>query len=91
MNRLQVKQIALNLLGNAVKYTVAGKVEFIFDAIVDDGFSIKVRDTGLGIASEDHERVFEAFERAAGNEFPGTGLGFAIVKELVTSLGRDIT
>jgi len=89
-NRLKIKQIALNLLGNAAKYTVTGEIGLFMTTVGQHHFRIRVTDTGIGISEEDKERVFEEFERAAGNDFPGTGLGLAIVRELVESLGGDI-
>ena len=53
-------------------------------------WSIRVSDTGMGIAPEDSERVFDEFERAAGEDIPGTGLGLAIVKELCRVLSGQI-
>ena len=47
-------------------------------------------DTGVGIGVEDHERVFEEFERAAADDIPGTGLGLAIVKELSRALKGEL-
>jgi signal transduction histidine kinase len=89
-NRLKIKQIALNLLGNAAKYTATGEVGFFMKAVGEHHFRIRVTDTGIGICEEDKDRVFEEFERAAGDDFPGTGLGLAIVRELVASLGGEI-
>jgi signal transduction histidine kinase len=89
-NRLKIKQIALNLLGNATKYTATGEVGLFMTMVGKHRFQIRVTDTGIGIAEEDKERVFEEFERAAGDDFPGTGLGLAIVRELVASLGGEI-
>jgi signal transduction histidine kinase len=89
-NRLKIKQIALNLLGNAAKYTVTGEIGLFMTTVGQHDFRIRVTDTGIGISEKDKERVFEEFERATGNDFPGTGLGLAIVSELVESLGGDI-
>lgn len=89
-NRLKMKQVALNLLSNALKYTVAGKVEL---ELLDHDVShwlLRVSDTGVGIDEADSERVFEEFERAATDDIPGTGLGLAIVKELARTLNGEI-
>src|SRR6202790_1279775 len=72
-NRLKIKQIALNLLGNAAKYTATGEVGLFMTTVGKRHFRIRVTDTGIGIAEEDRERVFEEFERAAGNDFPEIG------------------
>jgi signal transduction histidine kinase len=81
-NRLKLKQIAVNLLSNAIKYTKSGQVELRFATHGAEHWSIRVSDTGIGIAPADAERVFDEFERAAGDDIPGTGLGLAIVREL---------
>lgn len=89
-NRLKIKQVALNLLSNATKYTSSGEVELALARCGDDAWSIRVSDTGIGIAAEDADRVFDEFERAAGDDIPGTGLGLAIVKELCRVLQGKI-
>ncbi|HVE07601.1 MAG TPA: sensor histidine kinase [Paraburkholderia sp.] len=81
-NRLKLKQVALNLLTNAVKYTKAGEVQFEMRASDADTWCLHVSDTGVGIGDADRERVFEAFERANQDDVPGAGLGLAIVREL---------
>jgi signal transduction histidine kinase len=89
-NRLKLKQIAVNLLSNATKYTKSGEVEFNFAMADAEHWSIRVADTGVGIAPSDADRVFDEFERAAGEDIPGTGLGLAIVKELSRVLNGQI-
>ncbi|REE23994.1 hypothetical protein B0G71_7286 [Paraburkholderia sp. BL27I4N3] len=89
-NRLKLKQIAINLLSNAIKYTKSGQIELSFAMAGAEHWSIRVADTGVGIAPSDAERVFGEFERAAGDEIPGTGLGLAIVKELCRVLNGQI-
>lgn len=89
-NRLKVKQVALNLLSNATKYTVSGEIELSMARLADGKWSIRVADTGVGIALSDADRVFDEFERAAGDDIPGTGLGLAIVKELCRVLRGQI-
>ncbi|WP_144113284.1 sensor histidine kinase [Paraburkholderia sp. BCC1886] len=89
-NRLKLKQIALNLLTNAAKYTRAGQVELSMSAVDEDFWRLRVSDTGVGINASDRERVFKEFERAADADIPGAGLGLAIVKELCRVLEGDI-
>jgi signal transduction histidine kinase len=89
-NRLKLKQIAVNLLSNATKYTKSGQVELRFAMAGAEHWTIRVSDTGVGIAASDSDRVFAEFERAAGEEIPGTGLGLAIVKELCRVLNGHI-
>jgi len=89
-NRLKLKQIAINLLSNALKYTKSGQVELQFAMHGAEHWAIRVSDTGIGIAPADANRVFDEFERAAGDDIPGTGLGLAIVSELCRVLGGHI-
>ncbi len=89
-NRLKLKQIAVNLLSNATKYTKSGEIELAFATAGAEHWSIRVSDTGVGIAPSDADRVFDEFERAAGEDIPGTGLGLAIVKELCRVLNGQI-
>jgi two-component system phosphate regulon sensor histidine kinase PhoR len=88
-----VHQILINLLDNAIKYTPeAGSVEVI--AAPSRGqVEISVRDSGIGIPSEDLPRLFERFyrvDKARSRELGGTGLGLAIVKHLVRAQGGDV-
>jgi signal transduction histidine kinase len=89
-NRLKVKQVALNLLSNATKYTATGEIELAMGGAGEGHWSIRVSDTGIGIAPSDADRVFDEFERAAGDDIPGTGLGLAIVKELCRVLHGQV-
>ncbi|MGF6771635.1 signal transduction histidine kinase [Paraburkholderia sp. GAS199] len=89
-NRLKLKQIALNLMTNAAKYTKAGQIELTMAAVDEDHWRLRVSDTGVGISSSDRERVFKEFERATDEDIPGAGLGLAIVKELCRMLGGEI-
>ncbi|MEZ0603726.1 sensor histidine kinase [Paraburkholderia sp. IW21] len=89
-HRLKLKQVALNLLTNAAKYTNAGQVELAMSAAEHDRWRLRVSDTGVGIRASDRERVFKEFERATADDIPGAGLGLAIVKELCRVLGGEI-
>ncbi|RKT21059.1 hypothetical protein B0G69_4432 [Paraburkholderia sp. RAU2J] len=89
-NRLKLKQIALNLLTNAAKYTKAGQIELTMIATQGEHWRLRVSDTGVGIGASDRERVFKEFERATDDDIPGVGLGLAIVKELCRVLEGDI-
>ncbi|MGA7782479.1 MAG: sensor histidine kinase [Paraburkholderia sp.] len=89
-NRLKVKQVALNLLSNATKYTVTGEIELAMAGAGEGHWSMRVSDTGIGIAPADVDRVFDEFERAAGDDIPGAGLGLAIVKEVCRILQGKI-
>jgi signal transduction histidine kinase len=89
-NRLKLKQIALNLLSNATKYTMTGGIDLSMAPCGESRWYLRVADSGIGIAAPDKERVFDEFERAAGDKIPGTGLGLAIVRELCRTLEGEI-
>lgn len=91
-----VHQVMSNLLDNALKYTPAeGTIEVTAKAAVGDPdmIEVRVRDSGIGIPSEDLPRLFERFyrvDKARSRELGGTGLGLAIVKHLVRAQGGDV-
>lgn len=93
---LRLRQVLLNLVGNAVKFTEKGGVEV---KVSKDGkenakkLCISVRDTGIGIAPEKQKRLFHAFEQAdcsTTRQYGGTGLGLAICSRLVQLMGGQI-
>lgn len=96
----RLRQILLNLVGNAVKFTAEGGVEVSARLIAEDAaetaprLRITVRDTGIGIHPEQGERLFLPFTQADSSttrRFGGTGLGLAISKRLAHLLGGDLT
>lgn len=96
-NRLQ--QILYNLIGNAIKFTEHGQVEVaakvINDSATNNGelIAITIADTGIGIAEDKLDLIFESFEQADGStarEYGGTGLGLAVTKQLVELHGGAI-
>jgi signal transduction histidine kinase len=99
----KVQQILANLLSNAVKFTPEGgsvAVAASVDADASDAFLVEVTDTGVGIAEEEQQAIFEKFRQgrrlsggddAMTREFSGTGLGLSIVRELCRLLGGDVT
>jgi hypothetical protein len=83
---LRLQQIVTNLLSNAIRYTKAGTIQLTCQMLSDSQWSIAVSDTGVGIAPEDQQHIFEPFFRAGtiNTYIPGsTGLGLAIVSQLV--------
>jgi PAS domain S-box-containing protein len=91
-DRQKVKQILVNLLSNAVKFTREGQIRILAAVDVGSGrWRIVVRDTGIGVAPADCERIFDAFEQAGSpGSHPGTGLGLAISRRLARLLGGDV-
>ena len=89
----KLRQILLNLAGNAVKFTEQGEIRLVAGQKGDD-LELVVADTGIGIKPEELEKIFEEFHRGQtlnnGNH-RGTGLGLAIVKKLVELLGGNIS
>ena len=92
----KVRQILINLLGNAIKFTDSGSVTVRVDACNEpDGrarVEVEVEDTGIGIALEDQELIFGAFKQGkSGKETAGTGLGLAVSRRFARLLEGDLT
>ena len=95
---LRVRQILLNLVGNAIKFTKAGQVLIRVSpgdakATNDEGLLVEVIDTGIGIETEYQARIFESFSQEDGSvtrRFGGTGLGLSITRQLVELMGGEI-
>lgn len=93
-NRDHIKQVFLNLIDNAIKYTNEDKNISVKVYSQEDKIVIMVEDEGVGIPLEDINRIFERFyrvDKARSREVGGTGLGLAITKHIVKSLGGTIT
>jgi two-component system, sensor histidine kinase and response regulator len=89
---LRLQQILTNIVGNAIKFSVRGGISLSVD-YRDEMLSFHVSDTGIGIAEEQKERIFEAFVQADGSStrtFGGAGLGLAISSQLARLLGGEI-
>ncbi|HEX5213333.1 MAG TPA: ATP-binding protein [Pseudolabrys sp.] len=88
----RLRQVLLNLAGNAIKFTEHGGVTL---TVEPDGSAVRfaVRDTGIGLTKDDQARIFRDFEQADGSstrKFGGTGLGLAISKRIVEHMGGRI-
>jgi PAS domain S-box-containing protein len=94
---MRLRQIIVNLVGNAVKFTEQGVIDVTVSLESHRGelyeLSVTVRDTGIGISPEAQAHIFAAFSQADGSttrKYGGTGLGLAIVKQLVTLMGGHV-
>ncbi len=93
----RIRQVVVNLVGNAVKFTAAGRIDVAVRHRGDVGlrrkFRVEVRDTGIGIPPADQGRLFQAFTQVDGSttrRFGGTGLGLAICRQLVHLMAGEI-
>jgi signal transduction histidine kinase/ActR/RegA family two-component response regulator len=100
VDSLRLRQILLNLTSNAVKFTHKGKVKIHVSTLNDPkpgkscDLQIRVSDTGVGIADEDRERIFSAFEQISSQSrsgAQGTGLGLSITRRLVELMDGEIS
>ena len=94
---VRLRQVLLNLLGNAVKFTEQGEVSLWVHCLSADAERVtlkcEVKDTGIGISQETQQQLFAAFSQADGSttrRFGGTGLGLAIVKQLVRLMDGEV-
>jgi signal transduction histidine kinase len=89
------KQVVLNLLNNAVKFTPAGGSVHLSAGVNEaEGLWVQVQDTGIGIAPQDHATVFDEFRQVgadAASRAEGSGLGLALVQRLVVQHGGQVT
>jgi len=93
----RIRQVLLNLMGNAAKFTHSGEIELFLDIIEEKKdqlkLLVKVRDTGIGIDKDNLRKIFEVFQQADGSttrKYGGTGLGLSICKYLAKLLGGSV-
>lgn len=98
LDEIRFKQIIFNLVGNAVKFTHKGyiKIRLCFEYVNDKQgvFTVKVTDTGIGIAEDKQEVIFEAFRQQSGEStrhYEGAGLGLAISKKLAEKMNGSLS
>ncbi|WP_165503516.1 ATP-binding protein [Pedobacter hiemivivus] len=93
-DRLRLKQLVMNLLTNAIKFTASGKVTLKVNLVMHGKkhgvLKVHVEDTGIGIAAEDLEFIFDEFAQVYSTTKQGTGLGLAICKKIVELQGGKI-
>lgn len=95
---VRLKQVMVNLLGNAVKFTSAGEIELKVEMLSDQSkeqvtYRFQVRDTGIGIKSEMQQKIFEAFAQedpSTTKRYGGTGLGLTISNKLLSLMGSKL-
>ncbi|RHX78048.1 hybrid sensor histidine kinase/response regulator [Leptospira yasudae] len=95
---VRLKQIIVNLIGNAVKFTEEGEIEFKIETMERTSENLvvlrfSVRDTGIGIAPENRKRIFDAFSQedaSTTRRFGGTGLGLTISSQLLSMMGSKL-
>lgn len=88
----RLRQILLNLVGNAVKFTNAGEVNVVLDTALER-MRLKISDTGIGISKKAQASLFEPYvqaDKTTTRKFGGSGLGLTIVKQLVSAMGGKI-
>ncbi len=97
VDEARIKQVLINLLGNAVKFTEQGEIEFKISKLCgDDGnvtLRFEVRDTGIGIPVEKQQRIFDAFtqeDSSVSKRYGGTGLGLTISNNLLKYMGSKL-
>ena len=93
-DELRLRQVLLNLMSNAVKFTNEGSVTVRAQADSTSGLALKIIDTGIGIAARDLERIFEPFAQAEATlsrSYEGTGLGLPLSRKLIELHGGTLT
>jgi PAS domain S-box-containing protein len=99
LDELRMRQIMVNLIGNAVKFTQKGSIRVEIDGVLTDSeehlheLEIRVVDTGIGVSKHDQDSIFESFSQASFGEsrkYGGTGLGLTISRKLAHSMNGEI-
>jgi len=97
IDEARIKQVLINLLGNAVKFTEVGEIEFAVRRLKQDNEKLtlrfSVRDTGIGIPKDKQQRIFDAFtqeDSSVSKKYGGTGLGLTISNNLLKYMGTNL-
>lgn len=93
-DKQRLEQVLKNLISNAIKFTEKGKVSVTIGTDINERITFAIKDTGIGIPTEKHDIIFEAFQQAEGGtsrKYGGTGLGLSISRELIKLLGGAIS
>jgi signal transduction histidine kinase len=91
---MRVRQVLVNLISNAIKFTESGEISIELSEPEPGRVAIAVQDSGIGIAPNDLEHIFEMFQQldqTINRKYSGTGLGLAITRSLVEMMGGEIT
>jgi signal transduction histidine kinase/DNA-binding NarL/FixJ family response regulator len=100
LDEIRIKQVIINLMNNALKFTEKGSISLFVEKVNDNiirgtaDISIKVKDTGIGMNLSDGRNIFEPFIQKEGQDsrkFGGTGLGLAITKQILDMMNGEIT
>jgi PAS domain S-box-containing protein len=89
----RLRQVVLNLTGNAIKFTQSGRILLRLIALSPERLRFEAHDTGIGVAAEKHDRLFQVFSQvdpSITRKFGGTGLGLAISKRIIEAMGGSI-
>lgn len=90
-DQVKLRSILINLIGNAVKFTKSGEVEFKVSILNNHRFLFEVIDTGIGIASQEQQHILEPFhQEKSGSKMGGTGLGLAISSKQLELMGSKL-
>ena len=90
---VRLRQVLINLVGNAVKFTERGEVLVKVEQLANGRIGFEVNDTGIGLSAQAQQRIFSAFSQADSfttRKYGGTGLGLAIVRQLVDLMGGEV-
>jgi PAS domain S-box-containing protein len=90
-DEVKIQQILINLIGNAIKFTDSGQVEFVVTPMNNNQYKFDVIDTGKGIPLESQDKIFDVFYQGReGSQQGGTGLGLTISKKQLQLMGSDL-